>query len=442
MKKLTAQRCYNSAMNTRKITLALPLTLLMASPASAADLRLYPDFAEISLSVRAKGDAVQVQFDPSQAVGLRPESIHLSGLPFSAMRLGALPSWLEGQVGKSATLQELGRPAQQVTIARVEEGQVWVRERSGAFKAVEASKLAFTTLPPEQHASDSGVQATFQLQPGEANSGELSYTNDRIGWTPRYVMGVDGKKANLEAWAHITNSTPVEQHFSSVELFAGEVNTRSAPEMYAMASAPMPMADAAPSAARVMAKEVDGPSGIYRYELDGALTLPKNSLTVRPFMTTQINEFAQVGAMTDHFNPHTANGNLQRVYRLVASDNLPAGVVAVREDGRLVGEAELPQTAAGEKAEFSLGNNPNALYERRVRGLGKRQYEVSYTFTNRSKHALPVEAKVMLSYHEAAKMIRADKGVSLEGGQATLRATVPAGEKVTLRFSFALPESE
>jgi hypothetical protein len=116
---------------------------------------------------------------------------------------------------------------------------------------------------------------------------------------------------------------------------------------------------------------------------------------------------------------------------------LPAGSVLFQQNhfGRtmVVGEPDLADTAEDEKIELELGEASDLTIKRRtLRRDGKSQDE-EVVITNAGPGDKPFELK--LSLDDEATLTKADRPYQKRDGQPLFLITVPAGEKVTLRYT-------
>ncbi|WP_293915371.1 hypothetical protein [Deinococcus sp.] len=191
--------------------------------------------------------------------------------------------------------------------------------------------------------------------------------------------------------------------------------------------------------------------GLYRFKLAGPFMLPAGETLTLPFAAPQISEFTRYATLGndnqnwryDSFQARSS-GVLERGYRFRVSQNLPGGLITVRDEGRVAGQAELTETASGQLVELMLGRDPDVRYTRSAELIGTERrsnpsrdidtYRVSYTFESSKAVAWPVE----VSDYFRARTLKFD-GAELSGnGYATTTAIVPAGGKVTKTFTVVL----
>jgi hypothetical protein len=450
---------WSSAQNVRVKTntstrLALSLLSLGAlSQVSATDLRLYQNFAEVRMPVTAPGETFTIDLATPMFGGLYPGTLDLEGLKYTqaATRTSTrTTNWLSTQEGKPVVLREDGK-AQTVTLIRA--ADLLIRDAGGIYRPVKLEQLGFSTLPPAQPVEQkTSRELVFTLaNPG---SGTLSYLTGRLNWSPRFTLVTAGKSATLSALADISNGSAYTFKVSNAELFAGQVElrTRADNTVYNEASADF----AAPivAASRVAAPSISAgaaANGLYRFKLAGPFNLPAGETLTLPFAAPQISEFvryASLGNDNQNWRPDSfqlrSSGVLERGYRFRTGQNLPGGLITVRDEGRVAGQAELTETASGQMVDVTLGRDPDVRYTRSVELLSTERrntpsreidtFKVTYTFESSKTVPWPVEVN---DYFRARKLDLS--GAELSGnGYATTAVTVPAGGKVTKSFTVVL----
>ncbi|MBB6097660.1 hypothetical protein HNR42_001077 [Deinobacterium chartae] len=404
--------------------------LLMAS-AQAAELRIYPGFTEYRESVPAAAGDYVVRLNQEQAAHLIPGTLNLEGPAVLQVIQQQREVWLNSLEGKTVFLRD-GEKVRPVELVRAED--LTVRDpATGRFFNVSYDRLEFPELPPAPE-ERSMVQWNFKVdRPVPA---QVSYLTRAYAWNPRYTLevGAQDSSARLSAFADIRNVTSRDVRVDKSELVAGEVNVEAA-NVYKGGVAMFESQDrAAPAAAPMpsIASGVEG-SGVYRFAITEAFDLPARSTVSLPFLNPQVTLERFVGT-TRGFNPRSSKGKLDRMYRLRSDVLLPAGVVTVRDEGVLVGQTSIPDTAAREERVFGLGEDPDVSYNREVKVLSQTKdsarYQITLTLENAKKRALRVEYKENFSGNVTleGQAQRTAEGLSIE-------ANLPAGGKLTRSYT-------
>lgn len=401
---------------------------------AASELRLYSHFAEVRTPVTASGGQLSYTWPESAWEGLVPGSLDLEGLPYTRAVHAQDAPWLARYEGEQVTLHEEGR-ASRVTLIRARDGLI--RDRRGDYRQVPLESLAVPDVPPPN--GKSVTTSTFDLAaPG---GGTLAYLTRSLGWAPRYTLnlgsGSTGTPPQLSALADLHNGSDLAYQVQSTELLAGDVGLELGPGAPVMGHTAQTTSAEAGMAANDIAA-LGSLNGIYRYALEQPFELPAHSTVTLPFMEPQLKDFESYAGLNTGFSGQSGEGVMSRFYRFRAAQALPGGTLTVREQGRLAGQTRVPETAAGQLVEFSLGRDPDLSYTRSAEkgevvpeGKAKR---VTYTVTYRLRNARPQPVRA-----EVTEQVYGDAKVSghaeLKGGRVRLLAEVPAGGEVTRTFT-------
>ncbi|SMB93742.1 DUF4139 domain-containing protein [Deinococcus hopiensis] len=425
----------------RFLTAAFVLAL---GTASAADLRIYPSFAEVREPVRASGTTLTVTLPEAAWAGIIPGTLDLDGLAFSSAVQRLEATWLASLEGKAVYLRREGEGAEAVTLVRARD--LLVKDAAGRYRTVRFEDLSFDVLPPVN--PQSPVQSlTFTLP--QAGAGTLSYLTRAVTWSPRYTLKASTGGAQLSALADIRNGTELPYDVKGTELYAGDVDVQGSPQPVPM---PLVRAEAADAAGfATSAPKINSLGelrGLYRYALSTPFTLPANAVVTLPFITPKLTSFERYAGLNTYFTPQNASGTMSRFYRFKAGERLPGGPLTVREEGRIVGQTNVSETAKGAEVEFSLGNDPDVRYSRTAQLVGsekdskgnvvKTTYKVTYTFE--SSKDRPVRAEVTETV--GGRRIVIDAAPARQNqAQAELRVDVPAGGKASKGFTVVVDNS-
>ena len=117
--------------------------------------------------------------------------------------------------------------------------------------------------------------------------------------------------------------------------------------------------------------------------------------------------------------------------------------LTVREEGRLVGQTNIEETAAHKPVEFTLGRDPEVSYTRTVKTVSRSKtsevYEVTYRLESSKK--APVQAEIA-EYLYTNRIEVKGQGITKNGNQAQLTLTVPAGGTVSRSFTVTVPVNQ
>jgi len=426
----------------RLLTAALALAL---GSASAADLRIYPSFSEVREPVRAGEKTLTISLPEAAWSGIIPGTLDLDGLPFSSAVQRLEANWLASLEGKTVYVKREGEAVETVTLVRARD--LLVRDAGGRYRTVRFEDLLFDVLPPVNALAP--VQSlTFTLP--QAGAGTLTYLTRAVTWSPRYTLKASAGGAQLSALADIRNGSDLPYEVNGTELYAGDVEIQGqpAPAPMMMESRTTAVGGYAADAAAPKINSLGELRGLYRYALSTPFTLPASSTVTLPFLTPKLTAFERYAGLNTYFQPRNTSGTLSRFYRLKADERLPGGPVTVREDGRIVGQTNIPETAKGAEIEFSLGNDPDVRYSRTVQTVSsqknlqgnivKTTYKVTYAFESSKDRSVRAEVTEVVG----GRRIAIDSAPARENqAEAELRVDVPANGKASKSFTVVVDNS-
>lgn len=414
---------------------------MLLSVASAADFRIYPNFAEIRDRVTPQSGVVTVNL-PQNATGfLVAGSFDLDGLELLSSTTRLVPSWLKTQEGQRVFVR-VGSDGAYEPATLVRADDLLIRDAAGRFRNVGFEQLAFTSEPPRNPMQPS-VQYTYRVT---GTSGVLSYLTRGVTWSPRYTLRAEASNANLQVLADIRNNTDQDLTVNKgAELFAGQVQLTAGTESFEDGSAAFRVAPTAAPAPAPSVSALGELRGLQRYQLSEGFTLPGQSTLTVPFARPKIS-FDRFGVLNIPFTTRNADGTLSRGYRLRSDVFLPAGPVLVREEGRVVGQANISDSAANDPIELRLGVDPDLSYTRVVQNVRTvrdannnvtlQQYRVTLTLENKKDRVVRAEVREFLGGN-----------VTVEG-QATrtndgleVRVDIPAKGKVMRTYTVTIRNS-
>jgi hypothetical protein len=376
---------------TKRPLLLMALAASVFSSARAADLTVYYGFGEVRDAVNLTG----TRFDwtpPADLSGfIVPGSLELeyNGI-VSQTLLPPSPSLLAAFEGREVLVRRPGSDAP--VRARVVRADLALFEAGGQFFTADPGTVIYLSLEGVRFAPTYSWR--FQGNGGPAS---ITYLTRGLSWSPRYTLNVTDR-AELESWADVRNQSNLAYSAPNLTLMAGEVNlmTNAQPEGVAFAAPAIARAsDAAPKV------EASGESaGLQTFKYPAAVTLPARSTTTVPFLQTRVS-LERVLEYVSGFNPTPRQVlPLNRVYTIKAEADLPAGLVTVREDGRVVGQARVPDAPKAEGASFSLGADFDLRLTRTVQQLERTKttarFKVAFSLVNTKTRQVTVRLRELL----------------------------------------------
>lgn len=445
----------------KRLLPALLLPALLAPAARAADLRVYPSFAEVirPAPVKVGERTFTLPLTRNAWAFVLPGSFSVSGAATAEVRVQPtdLP-WLRSQEGQPVKVLRAGLSPLEGRLIRADD--LLVQLASGEYLNPALSELAFAS-PPPPGGPVGGVGVRVTLAGPAASVPRLSYRTAALSWTPRYELEVSGTSATLAALAEVRNRS--EETFSGkdVELYAGTVRVAEGGLYTAQdallnrAVAPATVSSSAGVAGTAGPVGPAGPSvaslgevrGLQRYALRGGLELGARETLTVPFVQPNITAFTRYNVISSYFQAGGNSGSTLRRYKFTPDRSLPTGAATVRESGALVGQVTLPAAQAGQPVELDLGADPELRFTRSVKRLSLEKdpqgrvlsttYEVTYTLRSTKSSAARVQLRervygrsvVVDGQAQASEQVNIERGVQVPaGGEAKIVYRVKIGQ--------------
>jgi hypothetical protein len=233
----------------------------------------------------------------------------------------------------------------------------------------------------------------------------ISYLRSNLNWKTRYQLSLfeESKSPILIAMADIRNDGKSRIDIEHAELLGGDINLRMFEQqrsekyelrehavMYAPANARFSTAPPIPLISR--GEEV---AGLYVFSINQPFSIDGKTNYLLPMFRPQIT-VERYGLIRKSFfgGAGSSTGKAQRSYRLSSDRFLSRGNCILREYDRLVGETLLPDLAAKDKHEFSIGQDADIVYKENVTLISARTY--NETLRPGSKE---VEERTQSVYH-------------------------------------------
>ncbi|CAF4507964.1 unnamed protein product, partial [Didymodactylos carnosus] len=185
----------------------------------------------------------------------------------------------------------------------------------------------------------------------------------------------------FEAWADMTNSTKRDYKIKHTELFGGDVklqnvnNYRYEAQSYSCCCECSALGG---SNEEIKIESQGEIAGLYYYSIDQSFILASQSTFSLPFVEVNI-KLEKYSKVELYFLERTQKGKFQRIYRIEGDKFLPAGTCTVREDGRVVGQAKLPDMGVKDKHDLECGSEVDVGYNREVNVLSKKRHSASFS---------------------------------------------------------------
>jgi len=227
----------------------------------------------------------------------------------------------------------------------------------------------------------------------EQQSPLLSYIDRGLQYTPRYLLDLfpsnSDKQVNMHAYADIRNIGEQTFVVKDAELVAGDITLTRQPLDYfrtALSSYKSSVSEST-SFPHPLGEQASG-TYVYQLSLPLSITLPSRSLKSVPFLETfvTVESFLYYSSV---FSPVNSNGRLLTAYNLTTMNNfLPNGRLFLREQGRFLGQIDLPNLPVNGTYTMIFGVDADVSYRRQVTVVeGDKHsdsitYYVEYVFEN------------------------------------------------------------
>lgn len=315
------------------------------------EIRIYSRFSEIRSRVQSEAGKLELNFSKQTWSQIREPSLTLLGLPYRSRTVTPQDSWLSSFEGNRVQVR-LPSGVEDVTLIRADD--LLVQDRNGSYYRAAAEQLLLPDAPP-LYGQEGLVHLTFDLP--EAGEGLLSYVTQALTWTAQYTLDLaEQGNATLTANASIHNHSLEPYEPNTLLLIAGEV--RESRHSYGR---PQLFRDIDTS----WGEPDDGVevAGLYRYQLQRPPRIAGRSTITVPFEEVRLRKAELVDTLTPSFQPsRKEQGVFQREIRLQAEGQLLGATVTLRDQGYLVGEQRIEETAPGAELTFRLGRDPGVTY--------------------------------------------------------------------------------
>ncbi|MEQ8665202.1 MAG: hypothetical protein RIC16_05705 [Rhodospirillales bacterium] len=294
--------------------------------------------------------------------------------------------------------------------------------------------------------------AGHALAPGGRDLG-LRYLAGGLGWHTEYVIEAKGSEASpsldVTGWASVRNDSGRAFRARPLNLVAGDVNrTSPTPQLGAMPviegarMMTMAAADAGAMPERTAAGDV------HVYALGGPVDLAAGE-------TTQVRLLHQEGVTSQRryvleggghwFRGHYPgaqpfeNPAVEIRFTNEGTEPLPAGNARVFDGSRLLGEAPVPSTPAGEEVTLDVGRSFDIIVRRiqtAYRKLGPPDNDIESAHVVRLRNAKPEDVTVEVRQHIGGdwEIIETSLPLERDGLAAVWRVPVPAAGGTELSY--------
>jgi len=225
---------------------------------------------------------------------------------------------------------------------------------TGAYFYADKQSIEYTSTRP----NDGGTTLSFQFQSkATAHSGTLSYLIQGITWNPTYDLSLTGTNDyKLVGYANIKNNQQREYTVETTHLLGGDVQLAN--------GRVQPSRDFESMKVTTHMKPIQSDAehqGLYSYLLNDKYTLRPLSSIRLPFIDIAAKyQFYYKALASIGTGPY--QGVFERTYDITPDHFMPAGIITIRDNQVLVGQASLPDVPENYTQTFNLGRDNDVRY--------------------------------------------------------------------------------
>ncbi|CAF1243417.1 unnamed protein product [Adineta steineri] len=329
------------------------------------------------------------------------------------------------------------------------------------YFTAQSSHIVYESNPPE---TKYYVNFTYDT----TDAVHVSYLRSNLNWKTRYQLNLleDTKPATLISMADIRNDGQSKVEIEHAELLGGDINLqmqqsshwKHQPQVsYAAAYADSNARGGPPGASPPTIAQAEEIAGLYVFAINEPFSIDAKTNYLLPMFRPRVT-VERYNSISKYFHgAGAATGQAQRTYRIASDRFLSGGNCIVREYDRLAGETTLPNLAAKNKHEFSLGEDADIVYRENVTVVSTRTYnetsrrgsftvdshvrtESVYTVTVTLKNykktrAVKVEYEQKV-YGQSVKLVVPNPSFKQEGTAIKTTVTLAADEEKVLTYKF------
>jgi hypothetical protein len=327
------------------------------------------------------------------------------------------------------------------------------------FLTVSSDHIVYDDQPPQ---SKYYVNFTYET----TDAVHVSYLRSNLNWKTRYQLNLldEPKNPVLVAMADIRNDGQSKVDIEHAELLAGDINLQMYERKY-IAEANYGYAQMAfsgqrgpPSASLSAIQPSVGQgeevSGLYIFAINQPFSIDAKTNYLLPMFRPQVT-VERYGSISKYFygNAGSSTGKAQRSYRLSSDRFLSLGNCIIRESDRLVGETSLPDLAAKNRHEFSIGQDADIVYKEnitliasytyntttsssgRIRSQTRSIYDISLLLKNFKKNrSVKIEYEQGIIHGNSMKLLTSITDFTQESLKIKYKTTIAANDEKLLSY--------
>jgi hypothetical protein len=262
----------------------------------------------------------------------------------------------------------------------------------------------------------------------------VSYLRSNLNWKTRYQLNLfdESKSPILISMADIRNDGQSTIHIDHAELLGGDINLQMSGRPQIMEASGYynqmayqkgpPGMSPSVSYSPPSVKQGEELAGLYVFTINKPFSIDAKTDYLLPMFRPRVT-VERYGSISNYFYGTAGNskGKAQRSYRLTSDRFLSRGDCIIRESDRLVGETSLPDLAAKDKHEFSLGQDPDVIYKENITLVSSRSYNVTVRPGSRE---VQERTEAVYDVHVLFKNFKKSRSVKIEYEQRVSGQTV------------------
>jgi hypothetical protein len=249
----------------------------------------------------------------------------------------------------------------------------------------------------------------------------VSYLRSNLNWKTSYQLNLfeESKKPVLISMADIRNNGQAKIDIEHAELLGGDINLQAS-QQPRLQKRPLlteaNMYDGEMRYSQAMSSppsisQVEEVAGLYVFTIDKPFSIDGKTNYLLPMFRPQVTIERYVTISTYFGNTAgSSTGKARRSYRLSSDRFLSRGNCIIRESDRLAGETSLPDLAAKNKHDFSIGEDADIVYKQNVTLVSSTTFNV----TNPSHHRVQSQTRYIYDISLLLKNFKKDRPVKME----------------------------
>jgi len=230
----------------------------------------------------------------------------------------------------------------------------------------------------------------------------VSYFQTNVFWRTQYQLNLFESKSELITMANIRNDGKLPLKIGNAVLISGDINLSSEQLDKPLRKSRFSNEFAAQHllvAAPVDQQEIMAPTvgegaelaGVFSYLISEPFVIEGKTNYLLPMFRPSLS-VERYGSISKLFSTISTVAKAQRSYRLVSDRYLPSGNAVIRDYEQIVGEILLPNIAAKEKYEFSIGEDMAIVYKENVTLISTRTFNETEVIsqTENNKVFMPI----------------------------------------------------